>query len=289
MATRLCAAMLQRKQGQRQEEPAMTIQMPSITAAPKQRKTQVLTAAAGVVLALATAAGVGAWQAGRDGGSVGEQPATSMPAPVQRAIGRTAAAAPTYYLVASAADAGAVEAALEEANAVRVTSGEATRAPQVTWFDSTEAEASFWSARAEQERAGPDLAPVRVVDLRTPVASAAAQDPAAFSDQELFQRWHQAQAAAPAAPATTDAMPERNGERAAVVQRSVYLLGSEEAATAARQLAAGADQVLVVATEEDAAQVRVGLTQPGTAIIDLRTPATGASGVCRTANPPTEC
>src|SRR5688500_14840757 len=126
MATRPDAAMLQGKQGHTQEEPAMTIQMPANTAAPKPRQTQGRTAAAGVVLALATAAGIGVWQTGRDGGSsVGEQPATSMPvpAPMQRAAGRTADAAPTYYLVASEAEAAAVYAALEEANAVRMTSG----------------------------------------------------------------------------------------------------------------------------------------------------------------------
>ena len=58
--------------------------------------------------------------------------------------------------------------------------------------------------------------------------------------------------------------------------RYVYLVGSEVAATAARQLAAEADQVHVVETEEDASQVRAGLSRPGTTIIDLRTPADGA-------------
>jgi hypothetical protein len=79
------------------------------------------------------------------------------------------------------------------------------------------------------------------------------------------------------------------GAPPAAVLRYVYLVGSEEAATATRQLAAGADQVLVVTTEEDAAQVRVGLRQPGTTIIDLRSPATGANGACSTADPPSEC
>jgi hypothetical protein len=75
-----------------------------------------------------------------------------------------------------------------------------------------------------------------------------------------------------------DALTELDGEQTAAVLRSVYLVGSEVAATAARQLAAGADQVHVVETEEDASQVRVGLSRPGTEIIDLRTPAAGATG-----------
>ena len=91
----------------------MTIQMRAIATAPKQRKTQVLTAAAGVVLALATAVGIGAWQAGRDGGSsTGEQSATAMPAPVQRTVGRTADAAPTIYLAGTQAEADAMRTTL---------------------------------------------------------------------------------------------------------------------------------------------------------------------------------
>ena len=60
------------------------------------------------------------------------------------------------------------------------------------------------------------------------------------------------------------------GDPAAAVGQDVYLVGSEVAATAARPLAVGADQVLVVETEEDAAQVRIGLGRPGTRFIDLR-------------------
>ncbi len=93
----------------------MTIQMPAITAAPKQRKTQLITATVGAVLALATAAGIGAWQAGRDGGaSVGEQSATAMPAPVQRAVGRTADVAPRIYLAGTQAEADALRTTLDD-------------------------------------------------------------------------------------------------------------------------------------------------------------------------------
>jgi hypothetical protein len=164
----------------------MTIQMPGITAVPKQRKTQFITAAAGVVLALATAAGIGAWQASRDGGTtVGDQPAASIPvpAPVQRTVGRTADVAPTIYLVASTADAAAVYAALEETNAVRVTSGEPTHAHRVERIDSAEADAAFLEMMSIDDgiRASLGLPAVRVIDLR-PTDQAAPTAPATTSD-----------------------------------------------------------------------------------------------------------
>ena len=63
----------------------MTIQTATIATAPKQRTTRFITAAAGAVLALSAAAGIGAWQASRDGStSVGNQPAASMPATAAR-------------------------------------------------------------------------------------------------------------------------------------------------------------------------------------------------------------
>jgi hypothetical protein len=71
--------------------------------------------------------------------------------------------------------------------------------------------------------------------------------------------------------------------------RFVYLVGSEIADSATRQLATGADQVLVVETEEDAAQVRAGLSRPGTTIIDLRTPTVGATIACDTTVDPADC
>ena len=150
----------------------MTIQTASIAAAPKQRRTQFITAAAAAVLALGAAAGLGAWQASRYGGtSTAQQPAASLPAPVQRAVVRAADTAPTYYLVASQAQATAVEAALEEANAVLVTSGEPTLAARVTMLDSAEAEAAFLAATSGDDavRATLGLSPVRVVDLRRDV------------------------------------------------------------------------------------------------------------------------
>ncbi len=46
-----------------------------------------------------------------------------------------------------------------------------------------------------QTRGTAGLPPTHVFDLRQPAASAPALDPAAFSDQEMYARWLQAQAA----------------------------------------------------------------------------------------------
>ena len=184
----------------------MTIQTASSAATPKQRTTRFVTAAAGAVLALTAAAGLGAWQASHQGGtSVAEPQAAAMaaPAPVRPATSRATDATSTYYLVASQAQAATVHAALEEANAVRATSGEPTRALHVELLESAEAEAAFLTAMSSLDaiRGTFGQPPVRVIDLR-PVGEAAARVPAlvpaTFSDQELYQRWVQAQAAHPA-------------------------------------------------------------------------------------------
>jgi hypothetical protein len=163
---------------------------------------------------------------------------------------------PVLYIAGSAAQADAAQRDIDDTNTLRAALGTAPLIASVLLFPSAAAEAAFWLTRHEQEtvRAGHSLDPVTVVDLRTP---------AAVSDPALSQRGQPA--------------------------RYVYLIDSEEAATAVRPLAVGADQALVVATEEDATQVRVGLTQPGTAIIDLGSPNDGARGVCRMAEPPTAC
>ena len=103
----------------------MTSQTAPIAAAPKHHRTWLITAAAGAFLALTTAAGIGAWQMSRDGGTTsGEQQVASLPAsapaPVQQvAASRAADAAPTYYLVASSAHAAVITATLGEANSAR--------------------------------------------------------------------------------------------------------------------------------------------------------------------------
>lgn len=150
----------------------MTIQTASIAAAPKQRTTRIIIAAAGTILALSAVAGIGAWQASRDGGtSTREQQAPSVPAPatVRTITSRVSDTTPTYYLVASQAQAAAAEAALEEANALRMTSGEATLTGRVEQLTSVEAEGTFRQAMntADATRATLGLPPVRVIDLRS--------------------------------------------------------------------------------------------------------------------------
>lgn len=147
----------------------MTIQTASIAATPKRRTTQLITAAAGAVLALTAATGLGAWQMSRDGGAnVGEQAVAPASAPVRPAARPAAETAPAYYLVASQTQAAAVAAALEEANAVLATSGEPTLAARVELLGSDEAEAAFRAAMSVGDaiRDTLGLPPMRVIDLR---------------------------------------------------------------------------------------------------------------------------
>ena len=160
--------------------------------------------------------------------------------------------------------------------------------------------AALWLVWAGGEAAtAPTTAPVTAARAGTPRMGGLAQphpeDQRALSRPDaadvttrggLAELYAEQEAAANGAPGasarrlTTNGMPERDGEQAGAVVRSVYLVGSEDAATAARQRAARADQVHVVATEEEASHVRVGLSGPGTTIIDLRTLADGARGAC---------
>jgi len=135
----------------------------------------------GLALALALAAGIGAWQLGRDDGTaIGNPRAASMPAPApaQRVGGRASEVAATYYLVASEAQAAEVEAALDEANAAREQLGESTRAHRVVPLDNREAEAEFRRGLDEANSilASRGLAPLRAVDLRSAPAAAARGD-----------------------------------------------------------------------------------------------------------------
>ena len=69
---------------------------------------------------------------------------------------------------------------------------------------------------------------------------------------------------------------DHDAKQAAAAPQDVFIVGSEAAAAAVRQHVASGDQVLVVETDEDAAQVWVGLSRPGTRIIDLR-PGSGSA------------
>ena len=91
----------------------MTSQTPSIAPTPKQRRTQVITAAAGAVLALATAAGIGGWQLRdqRSASTAGHEAAAPVSAavaqPAPTSAGREDA---VVYLVSSPEQADRVQA-----------------------------------------------------------------------------------------------------------------------------------------------------------------------------------
>jgi cytoskeletal protein RodZ len=154
--------------------------VPSLGRPPRRTTRQLGAVAGGIALVLLVATGLLLWQLTRGDEPTGPTEA-ALTTPAAPAVAARDQPAPTIYLVASQADAAAVYAALEEANAVQVTSGEATRAPQVTWFASVEAEVQFWSTMGAQQD-------FHVVDLRTPAARVPELDPAALSDQEMYQR-----------------------------------------------------------------------------------------------------
>ena len=149
----------------------MTIQTPASAATPKQRTSPFMTAAAGALLALIAAAALGAWQASRDGGRTsGAQRAAALPVPTsaQRVAGPVIDTAPTYYLVASRAQAAALQAGLDEAEALRVTVREPLLAERVEQLESAEVEAEFLQAMhvLDSTRGTISLPPMRVIDLR---------------------------------------------------------------------------------------------------------------------------
>ena len=98
----------------------MTSQTPSIAPTPKQRRTQVITAAAGAVLALATAAGLGGWQLRDQQSASTARPETA--APVSTAVTPPAPTSTVredavVYLVSSPEQAVVVQADINAARA----------------------------------------------------------------------------------------------------------------------------------------------------------------------------
>jgi hypothetical protein len=163
-----------------------------------------LTVASALVIVVATVS-VATWQgAVLDGGTEANRPATHRTVGTTASVagGTTPSAVPTratalfIYLVASQEQASMLRTAmLEEGAALEATHAQPSRTTQVVWFDSVEAEASFWSVMEGQAQAALGLDPVTVVDLRTPAAIVPPLDPAASMDPELYRRWRQAQAA----------------------------------------------------------------------------------------------
>jgi len=226
----------------------MTIQTASLAATPKQRTMRLLTAAAGAVLALSAVASIGAWQASRDGGtSTREQPSASVPAPatVRTIIGRATDSAPTYYLVASPAQAATVSADLDEANAVRATAGEPSQPSQIAPLESAEAAADFFHAlnSGDAIRATLNLPPVRVVDLRPTALAPVGTLAAATEDARTSLGGRQAPTIYLASAST-----QADALRATIAQDAAY--AQEVNAPPAPDAA-----VTVVASEQDLARL----------------------------------
>ena len=149
----------------------MTIQTASVAAAPTQHRRRYFAAAAGALLGLTAAAGIGAWQLGRDGGpSTREQSSAAVPvaAPVRTSTGRTGDTTPTYYLVASSAQAHAALIGIRDSDAVRLELGKAPLDQRVAQVDSAEAEAAFLQEMRviDATRDSRNLSPIQLVDLR---------------------------------------------------------------------------------------------------------------------------
>jgi hypothetical protein len=114
---------------------------------------------------------------------------------------------------------------------------------------------------------------------------------AAASDAEMYQRWRQAQQAAHmttnwlaephGGPVTDQAMYQAWQQRMPTAPTTVYLVESAERQRTLAELGLGADELaLVAATDEAAAQVRLGHDRPGISVIDLRPTAVGAASGC---------
>jgi hypothetical protein len=98
----------------------------------------------------------------------GTAPLIGGMAEVYRAQAASGATAPPIYLVASQAQADAVQRELAEADirGIGAALGTAPRTASVVLFPSAEAEVYFWSVVGEQERAGTFMDPITVVDRR---------------------------------------------------------------------------------------------------------------------------
>jgi hypothetical protein len=152
---------------------------------------------------------------------------------------------PPIYLVESQERAEALLAGIAAENRHRDALGLPPLTPRLVWFDSVEAEVQFWATiEAQQQPAGGSGVGNSVVDLRDLV-------PAGSAPPEV------------AVPLIVD--------RGHLVAAVLYLVDSLEAQLVLTDLGLGAhERVLVVTTDEDADQVRVGHGRPGVAVIDLR-------------------
>ena len=171
----------------------MTIQTAPIAVAPKRHRTRFITVAAGAVLALTAAAGIGAWQLGRDGTtSVGEQQAASPPVPAAPAA-RAEASPPVVYIAATREQAAELRRMSGEFNTLRAQLGQPEVPVGVLVLE---------PGATPTRDSLPGAPDTRYYDLRTPAdgVRAALPELAPIADRELYARWQQAQAAAGPAP-----------------------------------------------------------------------------------------
>ena len=157
----------------------MTLPITPTTTAPHMgRKTPVVLTAASALLVLALATGLGFFGASRSAetgrserGAAAALPETGSRLPASR----TAEMAPTMYLVESDAQAQRLREALADVDAIGAAQGQPAAATHVVWFDSAEAETRFQRAMTELDTlsGGLGLAPVSVIDLRTPAGGGA--------------------------------------------------------------------------------------------------------------------
>ena len=126
--------------------------------------------------------------------------------------------------------------------------------------------------------------------LQTLVVASPGDIPEAYA--RFVERHHTLDGSTPLAVTVVEAGMDRAAvpmAEAAATARTVYFVGSEAAAAAARDAWAAGEsqraglgllpevvQVVVVATDEDASQVRVGVDGPQTRVIDLRGRPTAA-------------
>ena len=218
------------------QTPAIAIPLPRRPGGQRRRLlglASILTVAAAVVVA------GGLWQATRDGGTkTAPPPAVAVE---QSTVARPVASTPTYYLVGTVAEAAALRELVAQLGTPPL--------PVVVTLATTADADAFFVATDELNDVRTDigLAPVTVVDLRTPAVTATTADPLArelealtaantvpalspetLSDQELYSRW------APAPVTTQGGMAEVSGQQQAnrIAEARLGALGDADARSA---------------------------------------------------------
>lgn len=143
----------------------MTIRTASIAAARKHHVTRFIAVAAGAVLALTAAGGIGAWQITRSSGSLEPAAAAPVPSVSGDTPARSRAAAPTparetVYIVATDAEAAQLW------DAITVTVPDASRYQVLVLDPASDGGVAPGPGEQNDILAAHGLPPVQVVDLR---------------------------------------------------------------------------------------------------------------------------